>query len=116
MTSMEDQLLEREGPAAASVATAPRAAEAAPTGAEGAWTPNHPVNFRISIPLLVGRYYVTIVAGPERRNAVRRRDERRRHPMITAGNLFFIAVLGSVVGLAALAALNLLTIHLFGQG
>ena len=80
MTSMEDQVLEREGPAAASVATAPSAAEAAPTGAEGAWTPNHPVNFRISIPLLVGRYYVTIVAGPERRNAARRRDERRRHP------------------------------------
>lgn len=83
---------------------------------EERWSPDHPVNFRISIPVFVGRYYVTIVAGPERRNAERRKTERRRHPMITAGNLFLITVLGSVVGLAALAALNLLTVHLFGQG
>ena len=59
---------------------------------------------------------MTLVAGPERRNAERRKDERRKHPMITAGNLLVITVLGSIVGLAALAALNLLTIHLFGQG
>lgn len=83
---------------------------------EAEWHPDHVINVRISIPLIFGRYYVTVVAGRERRNADRRKTERRKHPMVTLGNLLFIAVLGSVVGLAALAALNLLTRHALGQG
>lgn len=55
----------------------------------GGWKP-HRVNIRLSIPLLPKRWYLTIVAGPERRSAARRRTERRRHPLHTAGNLAFV--------------------------
>ena len=35
------------------------------------WSNDHPVNIRLSIPLLAGRFYLTIVAGRERRSAER---------------------------------------------
>jgi len=52
----------------------------------------HPVDIRVSVPLPFGRYYLTLVAGPERRAAPRREDDRQRHPLSTLGNfLFFFA-------------------------
>ena len=52
----------------------------------------HPVDIRFSLPMPFGRYYLTLVAGPERRSAARREDERQYHPLTTLGNfLFFFA-------------------------
>ena len=39
----------------------------------------HPVDIRLSVPVLIARYYLVLLAGPERRNAIRRKDERARH-------------------------------------
>lgn len=67
-----------------------------------AWTSDHPVNIRLSIPLGVGRYYLTIVGGKERRAPERLADERKKHPLLTAGNVLVFAV---VIALSSLAGL-----------
>lgn len=53
------------------------------------WT-EHRVNIRISLPLLPRRWYFTIVGGPERRAADRRRAGRIRNPLRTVGNVAFV--------------------------
>ncbi len=65
-----------------------------------AWSSDHPINVRISIPLPFGRYYLTIVGGKERRSPTRREEERRKHPLVTTGNILFLGLLGLITGLA----------------
>lgn len=71
-----------------------------------AWGARHTINLRLSIPFGFGRYYVTIVAGPERRSEARRKAERRLHPLATFGNIALCAGCGIVVGLAGLALIQ----------
>ncbi len=75
----------------------------------------HPVNLRLSIPLLFGRYYLTVVAGKERRHPERRADERRKHPLLTFGNLVAMFGLGTVCGLALLGLFQLAGAYLLTQ-
>lgn len=80
---------------------------AAIASAAGQWdAKSHRVNIRISLPLLPERWYLTVLGGPERRTVERRRVERVRNPVRTAGNLVFIflAALG-FYGVAAAALL-----------
>ena len=70
----------------------------APGGAS--WGSDHPINLRLSVPLLFKRYYVTIVAGEERRSPERRAEERQKHPIKTIGNLTVLLVAGIVVGIS----------------
>jgi hypothetical protein len=80
----------------------PRSSEAVPAmedGRDAAWE-QHPVDIRLSLPLIFARYYITIVAGKERRSAARRASERRKHPLNTSGNNLVMAVVGCVLGLA----------------
>lgn len=90
-------------------AVRPRAAEpeapAVPVRQERAWSNDHPVNLRLSI---FGLFYLTIVAGRERRSRERRADERVKHPLITFGNLTVIFGLGVFCGLAILAMIQML--------
>jgi len=68
---------------------------------------SHPIDIRISMPLLHTRFYFTIVAGRERRPAHRRRTERKNFPILTFGNAFFVlgvTTLLTLVGLAILIA------------
>ncbi len=71
------------------------------------WGNDHPVNIRLSIPLLFGRYYVTIVAGKERRSGERLAGERKKHPLMKLGNLAVMAACGTICGLAALSMVQL---------
>ena len=66
----------------------------------------HPVDIRVSLPLPFGRYYLTLVAGPERRSAERLVAERGRRPMATMGNFLFL--FASALGINCLAVLGLL--------
>ncbi len=50
----------------------------------------HPVNIRFSIRTLLSRYYVVVLAGPERRPKLRQKKERKRHPLATLNNLAFV--------------------------
>ena len=82
-------------------------------GHPATWTGRHLVNVRLTIPLLFGRFYLTLVFGKERRSDERLKTERHRHPLITVGNLAFFFAMGSTVGLAILALLNLLAATLY---
>ena len=82
---------------------------------ETAWAGEHSINVRISFPLGFGRYYLTLVAGKERRSDGRRKDERQRHPLITAGNMAFFFAIGSLVGLSLLALMNMLAASVYAQ-
>lgn len=64
------------------------------------WRTQHAINVRVTIPLPFVRCYLTIVGGKERRNPKRRQDERRKNPLATKWNIFFLAVLGLITGLA----------------
>jgi hypothetical protein len=66
----------------------------------------HPVDIRLSLPLPFGRYYLTLVAGPERRSTERLANDRRERPVATAANLLFFFV--GALGINALAILDLL--------
>ena len=61
---------------------------------------SHPINIRVSIPLIFGRWYFTIIGGPERRDRTRRAKERRKHPLFTLGNVIFMFIVGTVIGTA----------------
>ncbi len=75
------------------------------------WGNDHPVNIRLSIPLLFGRYYVTIVAGKERRSGERLASERKKHPVMKLGNLVVMAACGTICGLTALSMFQLATAY-----
>lgn len=73
---------------------------ATPTKADGSdspakdWSDAHPVNIRLTIPFFSRSFYVAIVAGVERRSRARRAEERRKHPLVTTGNIVVYAILG----------------------
>ena len=71
------------------------------------WGDDHPVNIRLSIPLLFGRYYVTVVAGKERRSGERLASERKKHPLMRFGNIVVMAACGTICGLVALSMFQL---------
>ena len=78
---------------------------------ERSWGNRHPVNIRLSLPLpFVGRWYITVVAGRERRRPERLAIERRQHPLRTVGNVVFAFAVGAVVGLALLTLVQLAVI------
>ncbi len=76
------------------------------------WSNDHPVNIRLAIPLLFGRYYVTIMAGKERRSGERLASERKKYPLMKLGNLVVMAACGTICGLAALSMFQLATAYI----
>ena len=81
----------------------------------GEWSGQHPINLRLSVPLPFFRFYVTIVAGRERRSPARRAEERRKHPILTAGNLFLMTYGGAVLAIALGAIAMLATLMVIQQ-
>ncbi len=79
------------------------------------WGNEHPVNIRLSIPLPFRRCYLTIVGGQERRSPERRRAERAKHPLVTLGNIVFLAAAGVVIGLAGLAGIQMFVAFVFQE-
>ncbi len=69
---------------------------------DGAAMQRPPINVRFSLPVLGRRYFLTLVAGPERRGAARRADDRRSHPLGTTTNFTFFACLGLLIYAVAL--------------
>jgi hypothetical protein len=63
-----------------------------------------PVNLRFSVPIL--RFYLTILAGPERRSRGRLAAERHINPVRTAGN--FVFVVATAFGFYAAATFAIL--------
>lgn len=76
---------------------------------ELAWG-GHAVDIRVSLWTPLGRRYLAIVGGRERRDQLRLAHERSRHPLVRLGNvvslLLFVCMvlgLGAFAGLAVLA-------------
>lgn len=76
--------------------------------AERGWGNDHFTNIRLSVPLPFRPVYFSVVAGRERRNAVRRRTLGLQHPLRTFGNAVFAAL---AVWLLLLAGLVAVLIH-----
>ena len=67
----------------------------------------HPLNLRLSIPLLWRRFYLVLLAGPEPRSAERRRNERINRPLRAVANsvvfaIFLVLLVPATVGSAHL--------------
>ena len=74
-------------------------ARAADEVAIRSWAPDHAVDIRISFPF--AHYFLTIVAGHERRDEARIGELRRAHPLRRIGNILFIGVAATVFYTAA---------------
>ena len=79
------------------------------------WLSDHAVNLRVTLPLLFGRYYLAVVMGKERRSEARLASERKKHPLITLGNVLLMLGCGTVVGLALLEVIGLAAEYYFAQ-
>ncbi len=71
----------------------------------------HPVNLRLSIPILWRRFYRVLLAGPEPRSAERRRGERFTRPLRAVANsvvfaVFLVLLIPATVGSAHLIFLD----------
>ncbi|KAA5606052.1 hypothetical protein F1188_08555 [Roseospira marina] len=51
----------------------------------------HTVNVRLSIPVFRWRFYLVMLGGRELRHAERRARDRSRYPLLTLGNVLFLA-------------------------
>lgn len=78
------------------------------------WSTEHPLNIRMSIPLGIGRYYITLVAGKERRARARLAVDRRENPLDTTGNVVFLAFITTIATAGSLTLLYFLLAHIFG--
>lgn len=58
------------------------------------WTGDHSVSIRITIPFVGRSYYLAMVAGTERRNPVRRAEDRKAHPLLSFSNLAVLLAIG----------------------
>lgn len=76
-------------------------ADSAAARPEGTFWKRHPVDIRFSLPFFGGRFYITVLSGPERRDAERRSRERNNYPLRTTANVFFVA--GTAVAFYAAA-------------
>ena len=76
----------------------------------------HLVNIRVTVPLpFFGRRYFVFLSGKEQRTPVRLKEERKRHPLLTYGNITFLALAGTLVGFAAIGALQAATVFVLQQ-
>lgn len=80
-----------------------------------AWTSDHPVNIRVSLPFFGKRFYLTLVAGQERRPVERLRAERAKNPLATRANIIFLGTCGIIAGLAVVAVFQMLSVSLLQE-
>lgn len=78
-----------------------------------AWAKRHRVDIRVSVPLLFGRYYLTVLSGAEDRDSRRRREDGINNPMRRLANVMFIGLCAAgfytIAGLALLIYSSVLT-------
>ncbi len=55
-----------------------------------------PINIRFTLPFPGQRFYMTVLAGEEKRSRARRKTDRARYPLRTLGNVFFFLGLATV--------------------
>lgn len=101
-----ETLLDRVPPEVAETFTAEQRAALWNAAKPISWR-RHPINLRLSFPLLGARYFITVVGGVEKRSTERRLRERRMFPLRTAGNILFLLGIGGAFYLAAVLGIVL---------
>ena len=66
-----------------------------------------PVNIRMHMPFFSRRFYLTVLAGEEKRSEARRHHERQKYPLRTIANVFFFIGLATLFYMVALVGLAL---------
>ena len=61
----------------------------------------HSIDIRVSVPLLFRRYYLVFIAGPERRDKIRRQRDQGSRRMAKQTNVVFMIFM-SFLGLSSL--------------
>ncbi len=74
----------------------------------GKWR-DHPVDVRLSIPVLWRRFYFVLLAGPERRSAERRKYERARRPVRAIADIILLALFFVLLVPAAVGSIHLIS-------
>lgn len=67
----------------------------------------HPIDIRYSLPFFGRRFYLTVVAGEEKRMPDRQRVAHQDKPKLSLANLFFFMGLGALFFLLLVIALAL---------
>ncbi|NJL38626.1 MAG: hypothetical protein HC840_30685 [Leptolyngbyaceae cyanobacterium RM2_2_4] len=62
----------------------------------------HPVDIRLSVPVPFNRFYLVILAGPERRSRQRLQTEAHRYPVWTTTNTVALAIVFCLLLLSTL--------------
>lgn len=70
---------------------------------------DHPVDIRLSIPVLWRRFYFVLLAGPERRSAERRKYERARRPVRAIADIILLALFFMLLVPAAVGSVRLIS-------
>ncbi len=78
------------------------------------WGNHHTVNIRLSIPLLAGRYYITLLAGRESRSTERLKQEREKHPLASTANMIVLFTVGFILGGSCWIGLQVLVMTILG--
>lgn len=68
---------------------------------DDAWR-RHPVDVRMSVPWFGKRFYMTVIAGEEKRGRGRRDLDKSKYPVHTIGNLFFFLGIATLFYLIAI--------------
>jgi len=75
---------------------------------DGRWD-DHPVDVRLSIPVLWRRFYFVLLVGPERRSAERRKYERARRPTRAIADMILFALFFVLLVPAAVGSIHLIS-------
>lgn len=87
-TATANWLLDRIPPQVVDTMT-PDQIEAITDAAGQAPWDDHAVNIRLTLPLILRRFYVTVIGGNEKRGDDRRGIDRHKYPLRTVANGFF---------------------------
>lgn len=79
-------------------------------GGYAEWQGQHAINLRLSVPLPFFPFYLTIVAGREKRGKKRRQQDRKKHPLLTFGNMLLMGYSGMTIAIALGTMATLATI------
>lgn len=86
--------------------------QAMQTGLQATQWRRHPVDIRMTIPVLWKKFYFVLVAGPEKRSKIRRASDRVQQPIWTLANVLFVICLTSTGILLSLGLFQLKMISL----
>ncbi len=87
-TATANWLLDRLPPQVVDTMTPAQIEAIADAAGQAPWD-DHAVNIRLTLPLILRRFYVTVVGGNEKRSGDRRDIDRHKYPLRTAANGFF---------------------------